>query len=85
MDSTMHTIDETTVYYYTGPERRQANKPRRRAHDRRYRLRDEALISDFRTPQARRAEDADGFIETGGLIRQSTRSATSSPKARTRK
>lgn len=62
----MHTIDETTVYYYTGPERRHANRPRREHSDRRYRLRSESLISDFRH-DARRLEDEEGFVEISGL------------------
>lgn len=73
MDSTMHTIDETTVYYYTGPERRRANEPRRHAEDRRYRIRDEALISDFRNTSSRRVEDEEGFVETGSLKRRNPR------------
>ena len=67
MDSIMHTVDDTTPWYYTGPERRQADKPRREHSDRRYRLRNESLISDFRLGISRRQEDADGFIEISGL------------------
>lgn len=67
MDSAMHTEDEETVWYYTGPERRRANIPRRQHDDRRYRLRNESLISDFRLGMARRQEDADGFVEISGL------------------
>ena len=63
----MHTIDETTVYYYTGPERRHASNPRRHSSDRRYRLRNESLISDFRCDATRRAEDEEGFVEMSGL------------------
>lgn len=63
----MHTVDDTVTWYYTGLERRQANKPRRQHHDRRYRLRKESLISDFRLGISRRQEDVDGFVEINGL------------------
>jgi hypothetical protein len=67
MDSDMHKVEDNITWYYTGPERRQANKPRRAHDDRRYRLRNEALISDFRLDTARRQEDVDGFVEINGL------------------
>lgn len=63
----MHTVDDTVTWYYTGLERRQANKPRRQHNDRRYRLRKESLISDFRQNYSRRQEDVDGFVEIDGL------------------
>lgn len=74
----MHINDENTVYYYTGPERRRANKPRREHSDRRYRLRDESLISDFRNNTARRIEDEEGFVEISGLNNGSDRPTTKS-------
>lgn len=63
----MHKVDDNISWYYTGPERRRANKPRREHEDRRYRVRDEALISDFRLGTPRRQEDEDGFVEISGL------------------
>lgn len=56
--------------YYSGPERRLANYPRRGRPDRRHRVRTEALISDCRVQQSRREEDGDGFIELPGLYRE---------------
>jgi len=53
--------------YYTGPERRHASQPRRRHRDRRHRYRDEALLSDCRSGEARRWEDEQGFIEIANL------------------
>ncbi len=53
--------------FYTGPERRHANAPRRHNKDRRYRHRREALLSDCRTGECRRREDEEGFIEIAGL------------------
>jgi hypothetical protein len=67
MDSDMHKVEDNISWYYTGAERRRANKPRREHDDRRYRLRDESLIGDFRLDTARRQEDVDGFIEIDGL------------------
>ena len=67
MDSDMHKVEDNISWYYTGTERRQANKPRREHEDRRYRLRNESLISDFRLDTARRQEDVDGFVEINGL------------------
>lgn len=74
----MHKIEDNISWYYTGPERRQANKPRRAHHDRRYRLRNESLISDFRLDTARRQEDVDGFVEIDGLNNSSDQSKTRS-------
>lgn len=56
-----------TVRYFTGPERRRAEKPRRRTPDRRHRRRNEAPVSDCRSGQARRWEDEQGFFEIAGL------------------
>ncbi|MDQ1363371.1 MAG: hypothetical protein QG652_1232 [Pseudomonadota bacterium] len=70
----MHTIDDKTPEYYSGPERRQAHQPRRHAADRRYRLRNESLISDFRNNTNRRMEDEEGFVETGSLNNGNARS-----------
>jgi hypothetical protein len=42
--------------YYSGPERRHAEIPRRMENNRRYRLRSEALVSDCRS-DLRRKED----------------------------
>jgi len=54
------------IEYYSGPERRHAEKPRRDINDRRYRLRSEALISEYRS-DLRRKEDDEGFIEFSSL------------------
>ncbi|MBI3188844.1 MAG: hypothetical protein HYZ31_13390 [Gammaproteobacteria bacterium] len=74
----MHKVDDNISWYYTGPERRRANRPRREHEDRRYRVRNEALISDFRLGTARRQEDVDGFVEITGL----NNNGNSQPKAR---
>ena len=50
------------IRYYSGPERRLAIQSRRRSPDRRYRVRTESLISDYRSGQYRRAEDEDGYV-----------------------
>ncbi len=54
------------IEYYTGPERRHAGEPRRIVNDRRYRIRFEAPISEFRI-ELRREEDEDGFVEFPSL------------------
>jgi len=54
------------IDYYSGPERRHARAPRRIENDRRYRLRSEALISEYRS-DLRRKEDEEGFIEFSSL------------------
>lgn len=71
----MHKVDDNISWYYTGPERRCASRPRREHDDRRYRVRNEALISDFRLGIARRQEDVDGFIEITGLNNNSNSSS----------
>jgi hypothetical protein len=67
MESEMMTQDSQDSYYYHGPERRAARKPRRNIEDRRYRHRNESIISDFRNGEPRRQEDAEGFVEINGL------------------
>ena len=69
----MHTVDDNITWYYMGTERRQASRPRRYHSDRRYRLRSESLISNFRVNPARRQEDTDGFVEISTLSNNSTR------------
>lgn len=52
---------------YSEPERRHAETPRRiEGEQRRYRLRSEALISEFRS-DIRRKEDEEGFLEFSSL------------------
>lgn len=64
----MHTIEDIEIYYYTGVERRLAHHPRRHTQDRRHRLRNEALISEFRQDDiGRRIEDEQGFFEIDDL------------------
>ncbi len=63
--SNEHNIDNG--FFYSGPERRHANTPRRQHKDRRYRHRKEQLISDCRSNTARRQEDKEGFIEIADL------------------
>ncbi len=64
MKKDKHTLED--IDYYSGPERRHAEKPRRIKNDRRYRLRSEALISEYRS-DLRRKEDEEGFIEFSSL------------------
>ena len=63
-----HTLIENQ--YYIGPERRRAQQPRRRNDERRHRNRDETLLSDCRTGEARRHEDEEGFIEIANLYNE---------------
>lgn len=63
----MNTQIQDDSDYYTGPERRHARQPRRGDKDRRYRRRKESLISDFRSGEPRRQEDAEGFMEIKSL------------------
>ena len=66
MKKDKHIFDD--IDYYSGPERRHAVTPRRIADDRRYRLRSEALISEYRS-DLRRKEDEEGFIEFSSLYK----------------
>jgi len=68
----LSTPSDDYVRYYSGPERRLAIKPRRKIHNRRHRLRAEALISDCRSGLNRRAEDDDGFITVASLYAENT-------------
>ncbi|MFW2373918.1 MAG: hypothetical protein ACN4GM_12410 [Gammaproteobacteria bacterium] len=63
---------DVKVRYYSGPERRLANQPRRKIQHRRHRLRTEALISDCRSGKHRRVEDDEGFITIASLYSEKT-------------
>lgn len=58
--------------YYSGPERRTTPAPRRGKHNRRHRLRSEALVSDCRFLVSRRNEDEEGLIDVSNLYADET-------------
>lgn len=73
---TLSTHGDVKVRYYSGPERRLAIQSRRKSQDRRHRIRTEALISDCRSGQSRRAEDEDGFITVASLYSENPQPQT---------
>ena len=73
---TLSKPSDVYVRYYSGPERRLAIQSRRKSQDRRHRLRTEALISDCRSGQSRRAEDDDGFITVASLYSEASHPQT---------